>query len=187
MNTLLVRHYPATVSERLRWLAAGFIFGALAVLVFHQGAFALLHSIGLTPRAPYAMQAAAPFGIPQIWSTTLWGGVWGVLLAAAVHQLDGARLVFAATLFGLILPTLAAWFMGRSSTRLGAWGPAWRSRRCRAGARGTCDLGEQQLVSRAARRPSGGPSPSSPPHSTRMSAFRARAGRARRCGHDDSG
>ena len=111
MNTLLVRHYPATVSERLRWLAAGFIFGALAVLVFHQGAFALLHSMGLTPRAPYAMQAAAPFGIPQIWSTTLWGGVWGVLLAAAVHQLDRARLVFAATLFGLILPTLAAWFM----------------------------------------------------------------------------
>src|ERR1700752_959658 len=103
--------YPTTPSERVQFLVAGFVFGALAVLVFHQGAFALLNQMGLVQRAPYSMQATAPWGIPQIWSITFWGGVWGVLLAAAVHRLAGARLILAATLFGLVLPTLAAWFM----------------------------------------------------------------------------
>ena len=111
MASRIFRHYPATMSERAYWLAAGFIFGALAVLVFHQGALAMLHSAGIARSAAYAMQPAHPFGIPQIWSTAFWGGLWGVLLAAAVVRLDGARLVFAATLFGLVLPTLAAWFM----------------------------------------------------------------------------
>src|SRR5260221_10903004 len=111
MAARIFRHYPASTSERVQWLVAGFVFGALAVLIFHQGAFALLHSAGLTPRAPYGTQAVAPFAIPQIWSTTFWGGAWGVLLAAAVHRLSGARLVFAATLFGLVFPTLCAWFM----------------------------------------------------------------------------
>src|SRR5258706_1823035 len=78
------RHYPRTMSERTAWLVAGFVFGALAVLIFHQGAFALLHSIGFTPRSPYSMQSTAPWSVPQIWSTTFWCGVWGVLLAAAV-------------------------------------------------------------------------------------------------------
>jgi len=103
--------FPATMSERRQWLIAGFVFGALAVLVFHQGAFAILHSAGLTPRTPYSMQATAPWGIPQIWSTTFWGGIWGVLLAAAVHRLVGAGLILASTVFGLVLPTLGAWFI----------------------------------------------------------------------------
>jgi hypothetical protein len=111
MASRIFRHYPASMSERVYWLAAGFIFGALAVLVFHQGALAVLHSAGIAPRAAYAMQPAHPFGIPQIWSTTFWGGLWGVLLAAAVIRLHGARLVLAATLFGLVFPTLTAWFI----------------------------------------------------------------------------
>jgi hypothetical protein len=38
-----------------------------------------------------------------------WGAVWGVALAVALSRLDGAKLVFAATLFGAVLPTLVAW------------------------------------------------------------------------------
>jgi hypothetical protein len=93
MNTHALHHDPQAASGRVRWLVAGFLFGAIAVLVFHQGAFAILHSVGLTPRAPYSMQSTAPLGIPQIWSITAWGGLWGVLLAAAVRRLEGARLV----------------------------------------------------------------------------------------------
>jgi hypothetical protein len=111
MNATVLRHRPESTSERLGWLTAGFIFGALAVLVFHQGAWALLHAIGFTDRAAFPMQPTEPFALPQVWSATLWGGLWGVLLAAAVHQLEGARLLLAATLFGLVLPTLAAWFI----------------------------------------------------------------------------
>jgi hypothetical protein len=111
MNTLALRHYPATNPERLRWLSAGFIFGFLAVLVFHQGAFGLLNAVGLTPIAPHPMDPTEPFGVPRFWSLAAWGGLWGVLLAAAVHRLHGIRLVFAGALFGLVVPTLAAWFI----------------------------------------------------------------------------
>ncbi len=110
MRLPIYGHYPATASERVQWAVAGFVFGALAVLVFHQGAFALLHSLGFTPRTPYSMQATGPFGLPAIWSSTFWGGVWGVLLAAMLQRFTGAKLVFAATLFGLVAPTLVAWF-----------------------------------------------------------------------------
>jgi hypothetical protein len=94
-----------------RWLAVGFIAGVLAVFIFHQGALVLLHALGLTPAAAYSLSPTRPWGIPQVVSLAFWGGVWGVLLAAALARLDGARLVVAATVFGAILPTLVAWFV----------------------------------------------------------------------------
>jgi hypothetical protein len=94
-----------------RWLLVGFLSGAVAVLLFHQGAFALLHSIGLTQRAAYPMGATAPFGIPQLWSLAFWGGVWGVLLAVSLVRLQGAALIVAALVFGAVFPTLVAWFV----------------------------------------------------------------------------
>jgi hypothetical protein len=111
MRLRILSHYPASASQHAQWLVAGFVFGALAVLVFHQGAFAVLHSLGFTPRSPYSMQSTAPFGFPQIWSTTFWGGVWGVVLALSLQRLEGARLIAAATVFGLVAPTLVAWFI----------------------------------------------------------------------------
>jgi hypothetical protein len=110
MNASYYGPYSSTTTTS-RWLLTGFVAGAIAVLVFHQGAFAMLHAMGVTPRTPYSMQATAPFGIPQIWSTTFWGGVWGLLLALALHRLDGPRLVFASIAFGAIVPTLVAWFV----------------------------------------------------------------------------
>ena len=93
------------------WLVVGFISGAISVLIFHQGAAALLHALELTPRAPYSMNQTAPLGVPQLWSIAFWGGVWGIVLAAALARLHGAALVVTATLFGAVLPTLVAWFV----------------------------------------------------------------------------
>jgi hypothetical protein len=94
-----------------RWLLIGFLSGAVAVLLFHQGAFALLHSTGLTQGAAYSMNATAPFGLPQLWSLAFWGGVWGVVLAASLVRTQGAALVAAAVVFGAVFPTLVAWFV----------------------------------------------------------------------------
>src|SRR4051812_11008183 len=94
-----------------RWLLVGFLSGAVAVLLFHQGAFGLLHSMGLTQRAAYPMGATAPFGIPQVWSLAFWGGVWGIVLAVSLVRLQGAALIVAAVVFGAVLPTLVAWFV----------------------------------------------------------------------------
>jgi hypothetical protein len=94
-----------------RWLVVGFISGAASVLVFNQGAAALLYALELTTRAPYSVQPTSPFGVPQIWSIVFWGGIWGAVLAATLARLDGARLLVAALLFGAVFPTLVAWFV----------------------------------------------------------------------------
>jgi hypothetical protein len=98
-------------SHVARTLVVGFIAGAVAVFVFHQGALAMLHALGFSPRAPYSMQLTAPWGVPQVWSLAFWGGVWGVIFAAIFGRLDGPPLVTWAVLFGAIVPTLVVWFV----------------------------------------------------------------------------
>jgi hypothetical protein len=107
----MVSHVLHREAHFSRWLFAGFVSGFVSVLVFHQGAAAILHALELIPRAPYSMQATSPFGIPQLWSIAFWGGIWGIVLAAALFRLDGARLLLAALVFGAIFPTLVAWFV----------------------------------------------------------------------------
>jgi hypothetical protein len=92
-----------------RWFVVGFLSGAVSVLVCHQVIAALFHSIGITPRVPYSMQPTHPLGVAQVWSLAFWGGVWGVLLAAALRRYADEALVIAATIFGAILPSLVAW------------------------------------------------------------------------------
>lgn len=92
-----------------RWLAVGAVSGGLAVIIFHQALFGLLHALGMTPSAPYSMQRTSPFGVAQLWSIVFWGALWGVALAAALRRFAGASLIAAATIFGAILPSLVAW------------------------------------------------------------------------------
>jgi hypothetical protein len=103
--------HASTSAISSRWLLIGFVVGALSVLLFHQGAVAVLYSLGITPRAPYAMAPTQPFGVPQVVSIAFWGGVWGALFAAMLARLAGARLILAATILGVVLPTLVAWFV----------------------------------------------------------------------------
>ena len=108
-HTLAHEHEHSPHASLGRWFVVGALAGALAVIVFHQSAAALLFSLGMTERAPYAMQATQPFGVPQLWSITFWGGVWGLALAAALRRFHGMQLVLLATLFGAVFPSLVAW------------------------------------------------------------------------------
>jgi hypothetical protein len=92
-------------------LLAGFVAGFIAVLLFHQGAWAALHAVGFTQRPPFPMQPTAPFGVPQLWSLAFWGGVWGIVLAALFHGLNRGKTIIVSIIFGLIAPTLVAWFI----------------------------------------------------------------------------
>src|SRR5215510_12398867 len=103
-------YQPATPGWT-RWIGIGFLAGALSVLIFHQGAIALMHSLDLTQRVPYQMQPTEPFGVPQVLSLMCWGGVWGLLFAAMLRRLDGAALVVVSMVLGALLPTLVAWFV----------------------------------------------------------------------------
>lgn len=94
-----------------RWLLTAFIAGALSVLIFHQGAFALMNLAGLPHHAIYSTQATKPFGLPAIWSITLWGGVWGLVFAAIFRSLWGISLVVAGIIFGALVVSAFAWFV----------------------------------------------------------------------------
>jgi len=83
----------------------GFIAGAIAVLTFHQGLVAVLHTISpdWVPFAPYRTMPVPPFGIPAIVSNCFWGGLWG-----AAFGLVMPRLTWPLWLCGLILGLIAA-------------------------------------------------------------------------------
>ena len=66
--------------------AYGFVAGAVAVLVFHQGAWAALHLAGLMS-PPYPMSPAPPFGVPLTVDFCFWGGVWGLAYGLALPKL----------------------------------------------------------------------------------------------------
>src|SRR5256885_15938992 len=56
-----------------RWLIVGFIAGALAVIVFHQSALAVLHALQLSRSAPYSFFAYGAIGHPAAMVARLLG------------------------------------------------------------------------------------------------------------------
>ena len=96
----------------MRILLSGFIAGALAVVIFHQGSVFLLHHTGNDipavvavfgkAAAPFNMAPTNPLGVPAIASQCFWGGVWGVVLAFIL-----SRRIFPALAFGAIFGALA--------------------------------------------------------------------------------
>lgn len=86
--------YP-NASELTRWLLTGMLSGVVSVLVFERAALRLLGLLGLGDEL-------------LLWPLAVWGGTWGVLLAAALGRLAGKRLILAAAALGAAVPTLVA-------------------------------------------------------------------------------
>jgi hypothetical protein len=103
----------------------GFIAGAIAVLIFHQGMVELLHALGVVQFAPYRTTPVPPFGVPVIVSNCFWGGLWGVLFGLVMP-----RFTWPTWLCGLLLGVLAAvvgWFVVaplKGMPIAGGWVPA---------------------------------------------------------------
>jgi hypothetical protein len=95
----------------LRRIGLAFVAGAIAVLVFHQLVLALLHAAQVTPAAPFRMEPTRPFGVPQVWSLTFWGGVWGIVLDAILRSAPYRRRLVMGTLIGAIAPSIVAWLV----------------------------------------------------------------------------
>ncbi len=76
----------------------GFMVGALAMIVFHQTMWSILHILKipkmLMPPA-FPLAPTPPFGLPRLANACLWGGAYG-------------------SLFGLLIPrfTFPLWFCG---------------------------------------------------------------------------
>ena len=94
-------------------LLAAFCAGFVAVLVFHQGMLSVLVAVGLTDRAIFPSGPTWPLGLPQIWSISFWGGLWGIAYALLRPRLPrgGAGHWLGAAAFGALAPTLVNWFV----------------------------------------------------------------------------
>ena len=104
-----------------------FIAGFIATLVFHQGVLALLHAAGATPRAPFVMTPAPPFGVPQVLSLAFWGGVWGVVLWPLLRGSHDGRYWMTALVAGALAPSVVALFIVfplKGQPLAGGWDPA---------------------------------------------------------------
>lgn len=109
----MINSYSAS-HERIapQRIVLAFVAGFLAVLAFHQPTLWLLANAGITQAAPYAMKAVPPLGMPQFISGAFWGGIWGILFYLVSRRWSsGPSYWIKAFLFGMILPTLVAWFI----------------------------------------------------------------------------
>lgn len=98
-------------NSSLYWVAA-FIAGFLAVLLFHQPTLSLLASMQITQGVPYSVKPTGPLGVPQFLSAAFWGGVWGlVFYFVSQHWRYDQSYLLKAFFFGMIFPTLVAWFV----------------------------------------------------------------------------
>lgn len=61
--------------------ATAFAAGFVAVLVFHQGVWALYHAAGKAPGPAWNIAPVPPLGVPSVVSGAFWGGLWGIVLA----------------------------------------------------------------------------------------------------------
>lgn len=101
-----------TQNSALSRFFLAFVAGFISVLLFHQGMLALLHAVNFTPRAPFPTTPTQPFGIPQIWSSAFWGGIWGIVFAAIAPRFrQDTQYWMSALIIGAIAPTLVAWFV----------------------------------------------------------------------------
>lgn len=105
--------------SHLTRIVAGFIAGALAVVIFHQGMYVILQQMGLPLRGtPWSMNSIplwpeffralkmSPLSVPAIASQSIWGGLFGILFAYLVDRMPGGLSVIKGFVFGMIFPML---------------------------------------------------------------------------------
>jgi len=93
----------------------GFVAAFLATLTFHQIGIWGLHALAVTQANPWVTTPVAPLGVPQVISLAFWGGLWGivfVLIERLLARSPGGYWV-GAIVFGVVVPTLVAWFVVR--------------------------------------------------------------------------
>jgi MFS family permease len=96
---------PNTLAVRC---LAGFVAGALGVLIFHQGLVELFYLAGLAPQPAYNLTPRPPLGVPAVLSAAFWGGIWGIVLMALLGRRRGPRFWLIGLVFGAVLPTAVA-------------------------------------------------------------------------------
>ncbi|HXW27391.1 MAG TPA: hypothetical protein VEK73_21770 [Xanthobacteraceae bacterium] len=91
-------------------IVALFVAGFISVLVFQNGAVAILHALGYAP-PPFRYDLTKPLSVPQIWSGAFWGGIWGIVFGLIEKRFPQDAMYYLACFAFGILPTLVLWFV----------------------------------------------------------------------------
>lgn len=96
------------MSSTVTKVIAGFIGGALAVAIFHQGMYWILAQTGVPlTGTPWNMAAnKAAYGMPSVVNQMFWGGLFGILYAFLVDHLPGGQGWLKGFIFGCVFPML---------------------------------------------------------------------------------
>lgn len=86
-------------------LIAGFVAGALAVLVFHQATILVLGLFGVVPAGLAWSFRLNAWGVPVLINGMFWGGLWGCVYALLRDRLP-KPLWFGGLVFGVVGPAL---------------------------------------------------------------------------------
>lgn len=90
-----------------RNVIAGFVSGALAVIAFHQCAYALMANWGLVNGRPWRLDTTvAPFAVPDLVNQAFWGGLWGILFALVIDRMPRVPNWVNGMIFGMVFPML---------------------------------------------------------------------------------
>jgi hypothetical protein len=60
----------------------------------------------------YSFRSTPPFGVPQVFNSAFWGGLWGCVFALLADRFPRQwPLWLAGLIFGIVGPTLVGWFV----------------------------------------------------------------------------
>jgi hypothetical protein len=95
-----------------RTLLLGFVCGYLAVLTFHQGTILVLWYFDLARGFPWSFRPVPLFGAPAVLQAALWGGIWGVLIAACrLYVPAGPARYLYGLAWGALLCSAFGWYL----------------------------------------------------------------------------
>ncbi len=116
----------------------GFLAGAIAALLFHQGLAEVFDIAGIGKMVAFRVAPTWPFGVPAIVSLSFWGALYGAVLALAAPFLRrrlwqaglGLGIVAALTTLFVVLPLKglpiahggALWPIARTFILTASWG-----------------------------------------------------------------
>lgn len=92
-------------------LVLGFIAGAIATVTVHEIICHYFYTAGMFPRQPWPMTPSALTGVPQAFSDTFWGGIWGVIFAALLGNKPNGSMTLNGAVMGMILPAIFGVFL----------------------------------------------------------------------------
>jgi len=90
----------------LKSIILGFLAGVIATLTVHELLKCVVVDAGFLTATPWDMSPVAPFGLPQIASLTLWGGLWGAILSLIFGNVPTGSMTLKGAVFGIIGPAL---------------------------------------------------------------------------------